>query len=191
MQKFAEDTRYCVKRTTQVLDKMLKYAKSGTEELEKSLLDIAPLIKEIVQLSATELQRRNIQLQTQFEPVAQVCVDETGLYQLVLNLLLNAIDAIEENGTITIDIREEAFMQQASMVNGVCITIKDTGCGISAENLQKLCEPFYTTKYSGQDQQHLGLGLSIALKIISEHQGLLDIESELGKGSTFKIHLPI
>ena len=102
------------------------------------------------------------------------------LNQVFMNLLVNAAQAIEKQGEITIKTRLE---------NGrIRIWISDTGCGIAQENLQKIFEPFFTTKEVGKGT---GLGLSLAYGIIKEHHGRIEVESEVGKGTTFTVWLPI
>ncbi len=102
------------------------------------------------------------------------------LNQVFMNLLVNAAHAIEEKGDITIKTMQK---------NGtITVSIADTGCGISQENLQKIFNPFFTTKEVGKGT---GLGMSIATDIVNKHNGELSVESELGKGSTFFVKLPV
>lgn len=102
------------------------------------------------------------------------------LSQVVMNLLINARDSIEKEGDITIGSK----LHRGSLV----ISISDTGTGIKKENIPKLFEPFFTTK---DINKGTGLGLSISHSIVEKHQGTLSVESELGKGTTFTICLPI
>lgn len=103
------------------------------------------------------------------------------LNQVFMNLLVNAGHAIASKGTITIRTRR---LDEAR----VCIEISDTGCGIAAENLNRIFEPFFTTKPVGKGT---GLGLSLAYGIIQRHQGQISVDSEPGRGSTFRVILPI
>jgi signal transduction histidine kinase len=102
------------------------------------------------------------------------------LHQVFINILSNSIHAIEKHGVITI--------KTATQENTISIEITDTGCGISKENILKISDPFFTTKEPGKGT---GLGLSIAFRIIQDHKGKISFQSELQKGTTVKIILPI
>lgn len=101
--------------------------------------------------------------------------------QVLMNLLVNASHAIEQRGTITIRTGREGD-------DWVWISISDTGKGIARENLQRIFDPFFTTKPVGQGT---GLGLSLSFSIISKHNGKIEVESEVGKGTTFTVRLPV
>ncbi len=101
------------------------------------------------------------------------------MHQLFLNILTNAIQSIKDSGEIEIKTRMTE--------ENICIQVTDNGCGIKAEYLNKIMDPFFTTKPPGEGT---GLGLSITQKILKEHKGLIDIESKIDKGTTVKITLP-
>jgi signal transduction histidine kinase len=105
--------------------------------------------------------------------------DEAQLQQVLMNLLLNAIEAMGANGVLTVS-------TETTGGGRLQIQIRDTGAGISRENLARLFEPFFTTKKSGT-----GLGLAICQRIALEHRGTLEARSETGKGSTFTLSLPV
>jgi two-component system NtrC family sensor kinase len=100
--------------------------------------------------------------------------------QVFMNLLINAGHAIEKQGEITVKTRDED--------GSILIAISDTGRGIAKENLNKIFEPFFTTKEVGKGT---GLGLSITYEIVQRHNGEITVESEVGKGTTFTIRIPI
>ncbi len=109
--------------------------------------------------------------------------DEAQLQQVIMNLLLNALEAMNQNGTMTVS------TQLAKGDNGtrlMKIHVQDTGMGIPNENLSRVFEPFFTTKRNGT-----GLGLAISQRVASEHSGKIEARSETGKGSTFIISLPV
>jgi len=114
------------------------------------------------------------------EDLPAICGDESQLKQVILNLLTNACDAIGERGEVTISTVESEAM-------GVKLVIEDTGCGISLENLDKLFEPFYTTKPVGQG---VGIGLSTCYSIVRNHGGEIVVDSTPGMGSAFEVRLP-
>ena len=109
--------------------------------------------------------------------------DESQLQQAFMNLVLNGIEAIGRNGELTV--RTE-LATHAPGRNGLKIYFSDTGPGIAAENLSRLFEPFFTTKKNGT-----GLGLAISQRVAEDHQGNIQVVSEVGSGSTFIISLPI
>ncbi|RMF17026.1 MAG: PAS domain-containing sensor histidine kinase [Gammaproteobacteria bacterium] len=102
------------------------------------------------------------------------------LNQVFMNLIVNAAHAIEERGTITI--------RTGCKGDEVFVSVSDTGCGIPEQNLTKLFEPFFTTKPVGKGT---GLGLSLSYSIVQRHQGRIEVESEVGRGTTFTVWLPI
>ena len=112
-----------------------------------------------------------------------VSVDEGQLQQVLINLLVNAADAIGDDGG-TISVITSAV--QSDGKEYAQIEVADTGCGIAQENLTKVFEPFYSTK----EQKGIGLGLSIVWGIIDKHQGTIAVDSEPGEGATFTIRLP-
>jgi two-component system, NtrC family, sensor kinase len=114
-------------------------------------------------------------------------LDRSQFQGVLLNILMNAVDATEPGGRITVStgLSESPDHQTGK---GVVIAIEDTGCGIPAENRGKLFEPFFTTKEIGQGT---GLGLSVSLGIVQRHCGTITVKSEVGKGSTFTVWLPV
>jgi len=141
----------------------------------------------------TDLQALVARLVEFFEPLASnhhvtievagadgpvVCpVDEALLSRALLNLVINAQEAMPEGGTLRIDVRPEGA--------GAVIAVSDSGVGIAEVDREKVLRPFYSTKETGT-----GLGLSLTQQIIREHGGRLAWESEMGKGTTFRVHLP-
>jgi signal transduction histidine kinase len=104
--------------------------------------------------------------------------DSAQIHQVLLNLLLNAIQAIDGRGTITVEMGCDD--------ESAAITVTDNGRGISADHLPNIFRPFYTTKGNGT-----GLGLSLARRIVEEHHGTIDVTSTVGKGTKFLVQLPL
>ena len=102
------------------------------------------------------------------------------LNQVFMNLIVNAAHAIEEHGTITI--------RTSTVCDGVCIEVSDSGSGMDEKTCKRVFEPFFTTKPVGKGT---GLGLSVSFGIVEKHKGRIDVDSEVGKGTTFRICLPI
>jgi signal transduction histidine kinase len=109
--------------------------------------------------------------------------DEAQLQQVIMNLLLNALEAMGTDGTLTITTDIAAGDNNDHWLK---INIQDTGTGIAKENLARVFEPFFTTKKNGT-----GLGLAISQRVAREHQGKIEAQSEPAKGSTFIISLPL
>jgi signal transduction histidine kinase len=109
--------------------------------------------------------------------------DDAQLQQVIMNLVMNALEAMGPNGTLTIG-TEVGDAEDGTRV--LKIKVRDTGIGIAPENSGRLFEPFFTTKKNGT-----GLGLAICQRIVQEHRGSIVAESETDKGSTFTIHLPV
>jgi CheY-like chemotaxis protein len=114
--------------------------------------------------------------------------------QVLMNLLVNARDAMPSGGQLTIstdwqDIAEAQVEKNPDALAGphVCLTVSDTGCGISKENLPRIFDPFFTTKEAGKGT---GLGLATVYSIVQQHRGWITVASEVNKGTTFKIYFP-
>ena len=121
--------------------------------------------------------------------------DKTLVEQVLLNLCLNARDAMKTGGRLSLSLKEEVVEEERSKTipdaragHFVCLAVSDTGCGMDERALERLFEPFFTTKDVGQGT---GLGLATVRGIIQQHQGWIEVESRVGEGTTFMIYLPI
>ena len=110
-------------------------------------------------------------------------MDKRHIQEALNNLLMNAVDAMPKGGTLTISSDEDSFNSK----NYVLLKVKDTGTGISQENLSMIFEPFFTTKTT---KKETGLGLAITRKIVEVHGGFIKVDSTAGKGATFTLFLP-
>jgi two-component system sensor histidine kinase HydH len=129
-------------------------------------------------LARQQVLSRPIKIELQKAPdLPEVEHDSDHVHQVLLNLLLNAVQAIEKTGTVNVEIGEHDGF--ASVV------VSDTGRGIAPQNLPNIFRPFYTTKGDGT-----GLGLSLAHRIVEDHHGRIEVSSVVGKGSTFTVLLP-
>jgi len=161
---------------------LLSFTRQPKPELRP--LDINGLLEELIHLSEPWLHARNVRLLFSFASnLPPVLGDPTHLQTLFLNLITNALDAMPRGGQLTIQTKQVPS-QTSSEKNGgwVEISIADTGIGITEESKKRIFDPFFTTKKMGEGT---GLGLAICEQIIKEHSGRLDVESEVGKGSTF------
>ncbi|WP_243298323.1 PAS domain-containing sensor histidine kinase [Bacillus litorisediminis] len=142
--------------------------------------DIVQIMKETLELLHAQAMMHNVQFQTIFyRDIPKIYCEPNQLKQVFINIIKNAIEAMPKGGVITVTI-------QKYINHTIRISIRDEGSGISKERLKKLGEPFYTTKERGT-----GLGLMVSYKIIEEHSGLIEVESEVGDGTVFHIILPI
>jgi len=141
--------------------------------------DINAGIDKVLNVVWNELKYK-AEVKKEYGVIPEVNCNIQRLEQVFINILVNAAHAIEKRGIISIKTYAEE--------NSVYIRISDTGSGIPEENLKKIFDAFYTTKSAGKGT---GLGLSISYKIIQEHKGEIFVESEVGKGTTFTIKLPV
>ena len=153
---------------------------SRVDEMEWQWADLHKGIESTLNIVNNELKYK-ASVVKEFADVPEVECIAAQINQVIMNVLVNAAHAIEEHGTISIK----------TGMNGddwVWIKISDTGKGIAQENLRRIFDPFFTTKPIGQGT---GLGMSLCYSIIEKHSGSIDVESELGKGTTFTINLPL
>jgi len=165
-----------VDRIANIVDKMLYLSKS--KEPVTKQIDINGLIEQYV---VGVVSSKNVNISTELNPVPNVSAIEDDLHQILINLTNNAIKAMPDGGNLTI----KTYETKENGSSKVVIELTDTGIGIPQENLEKIFDPFFSTWENGT-----GLGLSISYKIIEELKGKIEVQSQVGKGSTFKIVLP-
>ena len=175
-----------------IVKQVLTFAR-GVEG-ERVLLQLKHLVSELAKVMAQTFPR-NIDIQTNFPPnLWTVLGDATQLHQVLLNLCVNARDAMPQGGSITLSAENVDIDQHfASMNPGaqlgphVVLRSADTGSGMSPETMEKIFDPFFTTKEVGKGT---GLGLATVIGIVKSHGGFLTVQSELGVGTTFSVFLP-
>jgi signal transduction histidine kinase len=171
-----------VDRISSLVTELLEFARPSDPKLE--LEDINAILDGMILLVSTETKKKQIAISKYYTsnlPPAQI--DREQIKQVFLNILLNAIEATRENGEITVKTRPFLRPDGEPYVQ---IEFTDTGCGIPGEYLEDIFNPFFTTKSTGS-----GLGLSISNQIIQDHSGYINVESQLNKGSSFFINLPV
>jgi two-component system cell cycle sensor histidine kinase/response regulator CckA len=181
-----------LQRGVDLIKQVMSFAR-GIEG-ERKPLQVAHIISEVEKV-AKETFPRNIEIKTNISKDRfSILGDATQLHQVIMNLCVNARDAMPDGGVL--DISVENFYVDASYARAnieskvgqyIVITVSDTGTGISPEIMDRIFEPFFTTKEHGKGT---GLGLSTALGIVRSHGGFIDVQSEAGKGTTFKVYLP-
>jgi len=177
-----------IDRSNELLKRFFNFARPSKPK--QDFHNIEMIVDGVYLLMAPRFRKKNINFSKNFaEDLPQVYVDESQMEQVVLNLFLNAVDSMPEGGkiTVTTGMQNSKNKEIAHTVDSsVFVEISDTGNGIPSTKLEKIFNPFYTTKSDG-----VGLGLSISTRLLEENGGKIDVQSEFGKGSEFTISLPI
>ena len=163
------------------LDRVVKRFLDFTRPVELHLEDthLAELLAEVVAVARPQIERGKVQAETLLpDNVPAVRVDRQLVKQAILNLVLNAMDAMPNGGRLTVALRRRGEMAE--------VTVADTGCGIAPEHRARIFQLFFTTRPGGS-----GIGLASAFRIVQLHNGSIDFESEVGRGTTFRIELPL
>lgn len=168
-------------RLTKMIQGFLELSRldSGRVRIAWEPLDIWQIVHDVVHIQRLQAAQKNITIEvtSSVDPLPQINGDADRIIQVVINLISNAIKYNNEGGTITVHIHPEG--------NELYISVVDTGPGISPENLRRLFDRFYRVPGSEGYSEGTGLGLSIAQKIVEAHGGRIEVDSELGKGTTF------
>ena len=168
-------------RCRDIVKGLLEFSRHSEVNTEPA--DLNKILQETLSWIEKQAQFFNISVVENWDPrLPAVMADKSQLQQVFMNVLMNAVQAMQEKGVITITTRHNAA------ASAVELLISDTGCGIPPEKVDQIFDPFFTSKASGQGT---GLGLSIAYGIITSHRGSISVASEVGKGSTFTIRLPV
>ncbi len=172
------------KRMADLVANLLQFSRRGREEV--STVDLRQELAKAVELVHHHLRKRLITVVQELAPdTPNIYADRQKLRQVFLNLLTNAGDAMAQGGTLTLRTAPITVDAETPAVN---IEVSDTGGGIPPDQLAKVMDPFFTTKEEGHGT---GLGLAICRRIVQEHQGLIELLSEVGKGTTVRITLPV
>ncbi len=184
----SEEERYSdimieeVERLDRVVQELLDFARPVTPDRKPTPPNT--IIEEALALVSEDAQFKRVAIEKKLlEGLPDVMVDPMQMRQAVLNVLLNAIEAMSEGGTLTI---ETAGADPADGLSAVTLSVTDTGVGMSAEEVGKLFEPFYTTKPSGT-----GLGMTVVSRVVEQNGGRIGVRSAPGEGTTFSLVLPV
>jgi two-component system NtrC family sensor kinase len=167
-----------VERTAAIVQNLLDFTRP--KDPVRKQMNLSRVIEESLSLIQNKLKLNNIEVLNRMHPLPDIMADPGHMKQVFINLMINACEAMENGGTLTIGSR----CNEAE--NTVTVEIGDTGVGIASENLARIFDPFFSTKEKGT-----GLGLSVVNGIISRHNGKVNIESAPGKGTHLQITLPI
>jgi PAS domain S-box-containing protein len=175
--RLLESTIEGIEKIQKIVDDMLHFAKPKASHFKEE--EINGVVERSLAILQTKLKKGNISLVfEQGQGLPKVRIDVHQIQQVLINVILNAIQAMEKGGTLTV----RTFLSNG---DGVGIEVRDTGIGIPRSHLKRIFDPFFTTKSEGT-----GLGLSISLKILENHGATIDVVSATGKGSAFTIHFP-
>ena len=171
-------------RAAAVIASMLGFARNGSTQRQDT--DLAALVEELLVLTEMDLSKHRIHGEKRFHGRPRALVVPSQIEQVLLNLIINARQAMPRGGHLRLEVRENTAQALVE------IKVADTGAGIPPDRLRMIFEPFFTTK-EPDDEGHggTGLGLSVCRQIIEQHQGRIRVESLVGKGSTFTLKLPI
>ena len=170
-------------RVGRIVSDLLSFSRrSKPQETEA---DLNAIIRTTVSLVMHKLQLANVQLELDLpDDLPRVHCDASQMQQVVINLVLNAAEAIKGGGTVSVRTRPEGTPKPGSVV----LEVRDTGSGIPRELLGKIFDPFFTTKEEGKG---VGLGLAVVYGIVEAHGGEIEVESRIGEGSLFRVSLPL
>jgi two-component system, NtrC family, sensor kinase len=169
-------------RASEIVNGLLNFSRTGAAEF--TAVDLNHVIEETLKLLEHQFRASQVQLETSLEHNLPPILGNSGkLQQVFLNLFLNAKDAMAAGGILRV----------ATQANGhVEVDISDTGSGIALEHMQRIYDPFFTTKSTVSEGQRrgTGLGLAVSYGIIQEHAGKIQVESQVGNGTTFHLEFP-
>jgi PAS domain S-box-containing protein len=170
-----EESRRCEK----IIQDLLQFARPKSTDLCPT--NVKQVIEKTIGLITNHLYKQKIEANLEVEErLPKVYADPQELEQVLINLYLNAIDAMPDGGALTVQAKAEAAQE-------MCISVADTGFGIGPEELPRIFQPFFTAK----KKRGLGLGLPICNRIIKNHNGRIEVKSRVGQGTTFEIYLPM
>jgi signal transduction histidine kinase len=212
-----------IHRINKIIRELLDFSRPSVVEITE--VDLNGVIQSCLSLLSYQKSFSNIETVLEFnEGLPEVQADESQVQQVMVNLIINAVDSMPEGGTLKVKTGDRIYHKPSRSKNRgggrrmgdpadadfthlrnatkdltgshpfrkgtdvVCVTITDTGCGIEPENLERVFDPFFTTK---DPDKGTGLGLSISMRIVESFGGKIQVESRVGKGSTFQIEFPV
>jgi len=179
------------KRCAGIIRRLLDFAREKTPEVTRG--DLNAVVRETIQFVEHQAGFQNVEFALELDPqLPAIWMDPNQLKQVIMNLVVNARDAMDERGRLLVRSRRLPTLFSPGVgrraVPAVELTFTDSGCGIPEADLPKIFDPFFTSKEPGKG---VGLGLSVGYSIIKAHDGTVDVESEIGHGTTFRIVLPV
>jgi signal transduction histidine kinase len=173
-------------RAAKITTGVLSYARRGKADAPRESVDLVELVQDVLVLVEKDLQCHRVRLQTQFDGHPAATVNVGQLQQVLLNLIVNARQAMPNGGQLAVSVRMNA---EAALAE---IAIRDSGHGIPPDVLKRIFDPYFTTKTAdSQGQGGTGLGLSLTRQVIEAHAGRIRVDSAVGQGTTFTLKLPL
>jgi signal transduction histidine kinase len=171
-------------RAAQITNGILGFARNRSASLEPT--DLRKVVEDSLLLLEREMSKYRVRVEKHFDDVPQAIANGNQIQQVLLNLLINARQAMPNGGTLIVKLANDAVNQTVDLI------VRDSGCGMPPETLRRIFDPFFSTK-AGPDASGkggTGLGLSMCRDIIEAHHGRIRVESSVGKGTMFTIKLP-
>lgn len=171
-------------RATKITNSILGMARNRSGKQEPT--DLRPIIEDTITLMERECRKYRVSIETDLQPAPQAMADGNQIQQVLLNLLINARQALPDGGRIAVRLGHDA---ESRMIE---LGVRDTGSGIPQDKLRRIFDPFFTTK-SGPDASGkggTGLGLAMCREIIEAHRGRIRVESTVGTGTAFTLRIP-
>ncbi len=174
-----ETIRDSASKANTIVTDLLKFARQSTPEMQTR--DMRATLESVFRLTEYLVRKGNVTLVPDLPPTSVMATyDPQQIEQVLINLVTNAVQAMPDGGTLDVSLKEHE--------DNLAITMRDSGEGISEENIVRIFDPFFTTKPEGEGT---GLGLSVSYGIVSRHRGRIEVESEVGIGTTFIVSLPL
>jgi signal transduction histidine kinase len=181
-----------LERVQAVIEDMMELARPSTMHLEPA--SVNEILTQVFELYEEQAATQGVKIAREFDPTLPFCLtDRKRLHRCLSNLISNAIQAMANGGDLAVrtclvptPAGVASLAGDAAPDSAIQISVSDTGPGIPADRLSRIFDPFYTTKEKG-----LGLGMAIAHRIIEDHKGTIDVESQVGIGTSFTVHLPV
>ncbi len=167
-----------IDRITGIIQALLNMARP--QDSMRTAVDLHRAIDTTISFLTEKLRRRGVQIERQLADLPSVVADPEKMQQVLLNLMINGIDAMPEGGKLTVALARDG--------DEAVLRVSDTGAGMTPEQIGHIFDPFYTTKPAGRGN---GLGLVVVEGIVGEHSGRIDVSSTLGEGTTFSVRLPM
>jgi two-component system, sporulation sensor kinase E len=181
-----------LERVQAVIEDMMELARPAT--IHREPVNMNELLTQVLELFESQANAQGIKIIPEYEPELPYCMaDRKRLHRCFSNIVSNAIQAMPNGGDVTVRTRQATAvlfpstgLPEPRSESAIQVTIADTGQGIPADRLSRIFDPFFTTKEKG-----MGLGMAITHRIVEDHKGTIDVQSEVGLGTTFTIHLPM
>lgn len=173
-----------IDRISALVGELLSFARPDADTPPVRRVDVADALERTCMLLRSQARGAGVALDLELDgALPEAAIDEDRLRQVVLNLIVNAIQACPGRGHVVVSARAEVC---GGGVDGICVQVSDDGPGMTAEVARRVFEPFFTTRAEGT-----GLGLALARRIVAEHGGRLELETQAGQGATFSVYLPV